>query len=195
MDALPWTHWLFLSSLALGALLGLVAVLAGDHDADDGEDPELAQGVLSLLGFGRIPLGALLTIDLLLFGGVGLAASELFGALSSPAPAGLAALALAMVLAPFLGSRLARSIGRRLPAVETHGVSRFGLIGRLGKAELRVDAGFGRAQVVDEGGALHQVRCFTRGEPIERGAELVLVDFDERTGRYAVEKADFTAPH
>ncbi|HVJ13782.1 MAG TPA: hypothetical protein VM686_00010 [Polyangiaceae bacterium] len=195
MVALPWTYWLFLSSLALGALLGLVAVLGGDHDAGDGDDGELTEGLLSLLGFGRIPLGALLTIDLLLFGGIGIVSTELLGAILPRALATAAALPLALVLAPLLGARLARVLGRRLPGLESHGVSRYGLVGRLGKAELRVDAAFGRAHVVDDGGALHQVRCITRGEPIERGAELVLLELDEATGSYVVERADFSARH
>jgi len=196
MVALPWTYWFFLSSLALAALLGLVALLAGDHSPDDGgdaDDPELAQGVLSLLGVGRIPLGALLSIDLLLFGGLGVVASELLSALMPRAVAATAALPLATLLAPLIGARLARAIGRRLPGLETHGVDRLGLVGRLGKAVLRVDGRFGRAHVVDDGGALHQVRCVTRGEPIERGAELVLVELDEASGSYVVERADFSA--
>jgi hypothetical protein len=200
MLPLPWTYWLFLAALVLGALLGVLAVLGGDHDADadadadgDGDGDGLGEGVLSLLGFGRLPLGALLTIDLFLFGGLGIMVTELGTALLPRAMAAVAALPVAMVLAPLVGARLARLLNRCLPGIESHGVSRLALVGRLGKAELRIDDGFGRALVVDDGGALHQVRCYARGEPIERGTELVIVEFDEQSGAYGVEKVDFTA--
>jgi hypothetical protein len=216
MSTLPTTYWVYLTALALGALSGSLALFGASEseapthaepdahaDADghadgdagvDGEgdgDDDLVAAWLSAFGVGRMPLGLLLTVDLLAFGALGVVASELLRSVLSLATASLVGLPVALVLAPLAGARIARAVGRRLPSVESHGVSRAGLIGRLGRAELPIDGAFGRARIVDDGGALHQVRCITRGECIARGEELVVTDFDADRASYIVECADF----
>jgi membrane protein implicated in regulation of membrane protease activity len=145
----------------------------------------------SALGIGRVPLGLLLTINLFLFGGIGLVTSELVGALLPASLASFAALPVAFFGAPFLGARLVGVVARNLPALETYGATPDDLVGRLGHVELRIDERFGRAKVVDEGGALHIVRCTTTGPALERGAEIVLTERDPLTGAYCAETSDF----
>jgi membrane protein implicated in regulation of membrane protease activity len=194
--------WIFLVALALGCALGVGALFGGELsglDADGGPEGEFggdgpdeataADGMLAWLGVGRVPLGLLLSVDLLMFGGVGVVASELAAVLLPGLLVAPVAAVVATVLAPLAGARLARSIARFAPSTETHGASRASLIGRWGRAELTIDRDFGRARVPDAGGAIHFVRCTTAGPAIERGAELLLVAHDETTGVYRAERA------
>jgi hypothetical protein len=215
MSTLPTTYWLYLAALAVGALFGALAFIGDDAGENDGstaeidseadiepdveadaeahsepDDHDLVAAWLSAFGVGRAPLGVLLTVDFLAFGAVGIVASELLRSVLSLAVASLVALPIALVLSPIVGAYIARAVGRRLPSVESHGVTRAGLIGRLGRAELPIDARFGRARIVDDGGALHQVRCVSRGESIARGEELIVTDFDAERASYVVECAD-----
>ncbi|MBN1607663.1 MAG: DUF1449 family protein, partial [Polyangiaceae bacterium] len=163
-------------------------------DAAQGEGPGAAEahgaGFWAALGVGRVPLGLLLALDLLLFGGLGVVGAE---SLARWLPRSVAAtlwLPVALVGGACLGARVARFVARRLPTEETYAVSRDALIGQIGRAELEVDARFGRAKVIDDGGALHFVRCRSTGPRIAAGTELVLTDRDAETGVYTAVVAD-----
>jgi hypothetical protein len=199
--------WLFLAALALGSLLGLGALLGEaipslDADVDsealatEGGDADAvgsdADGVdfWSVLGVGRAPLGLLLSLDLLLFGGAGIVATELFGAWLPAGPTAWASGSVALVAGPLLGARIARVVGRLAPSFETHGVGRGSLVGRFGSADIEIDTRFGRARVRDAGGALHLVRCVTRGPVIPTGTALVVVGYDAPRAVFEVERAD-----
>jgi membrane protein implicated in regulation of membrane protease activity len=211
MSTLTVLDWCFFASLALGATFGVGTLLGGgaespdvdvgsgaaDTDLDLGGETDAEVGAASpveawwsALGIGRAPLGLLLTIDLLLFGGLGLVASTLFGSLLPASVASLLALPLAVVGAPLLGGRLVGVFVRHLPALETYGATPDDLVGRRGVAELRIDELFGRAKVKDHGGALHLVRCTTPDGTIEPGTEVVLTDRNPTTGTYAAERWD-----
>jgi membrane protein implicated in regulation of membrane protease activity len=214
MNSLPTAYWLFLSALVLGSVLGVGALLdgvevdaaldadvetdvEGDMDADanaegDGSGSAEAHGggFWAALGVGRAPLGLLLALDLLLFGGLGVVGAE---SLALWWPRSLAAtlwLPIALVGGVYLGARGARFLARRLPTEETYAVSRDALIGQIARAELDIDARFGRAKVTDDGGALHFVRCRSTGSHIAAGTELVLTDRDPETGVYTAVAAD-----
>jgi hypothetical protein len=203
----PALTWLFLAALALGSLLGLGALfgealpsLDADVDSDAlGTEGSAASALVpeadgadfwSVLGVGRAPLGLLLSLDLLLFGGVGVVATELFGAWLPAAPTAWAAGAVALVAGPLLGARIARAVARFAPSFETHGAGRRSLVGRFGSADIEIDARFGRARVRDAGGALHLVRCVTRGPVIPAGTALVVVGYAASGAVFEVEHAD-----
>jgi membrane protein implicated in regulation of membrane protease activity len=237
MATLPLTYWLFLTAMAVGAVLGIGALLGGgdldadadadvdvdadlevdadvdadlDGDVDGDADAHAAPGgalttaadasegavaqlfgsVLGALGFGRIPFGALLSLNTLLFGGSGVVLSELLTPWCGARAAGLLALPLAALSSLLLSARVAAAIARYLPSVESHGATRSDLIGRLGRTELDVDGRFGRVLVRDSGGALHQVRCVTGGTRLPRGVEVVLTDFDPDSNVFTVVAAD-----
>jgi hypothetical protein len=203
MGATPVSTWLFFAALGLGSVLGLGALFespsleaelddAAGHEAPDGEG--LATGASadfwSLLGVGRVPLGLLVSLDLLLVGGIGLVASELFAAVLPLRLASWLAAAAALLGGPMLGARLGQSVARRVPNFETYGARRRALIGRSGRTDTEVDACSGRARVRDAGGALHLIRCVVRGPVIPAGSAIVVIDLDATRGVYEVEHAD-----
>ncbi len=181
----------FYLPIALGALLALAAVLGvmdvsvdveldADADADHDADGEHGAGALDLLGVGRAPLGVLVMSACFLFGLSGLAA-EVLGA-----PAWVAALVATAV--SLVGTGLiARVFGRLVPTKETYASRKTDLLGRVGTAELAVDARFGVAHVTDAGGARIQIRCRTLDDtPIPRGEPLVVADYDDESDMFLV---------
>lgn len=181
----------FYLPIVLGALLALAAVLGvmdvsvdvdldADADADHDADGEHGAGALELLGVGRAPLGVLVMSACFLFGLSGLAA-EVLGA-----PAWVAALVATAV--SLVGTGLiARVFGRLVPTKETYASRKTDLLGRVGTAELAVDARFGVAHVTDAGGARIQIRCRTLDDtPIPRGEPLVVADYDDESDTFLV---------
>ncbi|WP_284054917.1 OB-fold-containig protein [Stakelama marina] len=163
--------------LALSQLIGLGDMLGGadtDIDVDMGADmPEsgsIPDGMLTLLGLGRLPLMMWLALLLFLFAALGsgiqAVATHLAGAPFSPLPAAL----LALVPAVPLTGILARPLSRVMPHDETTAVGLDTLIGRRGVIVIgRATAGSAaRARVVDRYGQPHHVMV----EPHDRDAVL-----------------------
>jgi len=165
---------LFALPIVLAILLGAGA-LSGLGDVGDGPDLEVdhdgdvAHPVLELLGIGKAPLMVLLSAGLLGFGAIGLGVSALTSS--------WIALAVALVAAPVSMGLLGRLLGRTLPTSESYAVDHDALIGRIGVARLRVETDFGVAQVRDQHGSLHEIRCRAE-EPVAAGETLVVVGFD-----------------
>ena len=178
--------------LGTGALSGLGEVdveleLDIDVDADvegdgDGES-DAWLGVLAWLGVGRAPLMVLLTVGMLAFGTTGL----LFRMLVGP----LAALAIAFLVAPLATSVCGRVLARYMPTSQTYALGRDALVGCAGTARLPVTRAFGVAQIIDESGTLHEVRCrvddsANDGATIAKGTPLVVVDYEDSSATYTV---------
>jgi hypothetical protein len=127
------------------------------------------------------------------FGGVGLVVEPLVHRFV--AHAGLACLAaagLAAWCAVLLDRTVVRWMARRLPLFESQTIRRAQLVGAVGRVVLAVGARGGVAQVRDARGDLHQVTCrLAAGEALPPGAEVLLIEYDERTGVYLGERAPF----
>jgi hypothetical protein len=190
MSLLAWHTLVFLIPIAVGSLLAIGAVLGlaggepgageGDGHADGNGDAEGAVG--------GIPLLLRLMLSCLTFGGIGLATWYLLaGGLSDPSTRAILAIVVAALGAWLVGGWLGRALARHAPLLETETVARRELVGSVGRAVLSVGPEGGLAQVHDQRGNLHQVGCHTLpGEPsLPPGRDLVLVDYDEGTGRYA----------
>jgi hypothetical protein len=194
--------WFFLAALLLGSVLGVGALFDSPSleaelddlgfEAPDGEGLPAAESadVWSLLGVGRVPLGLLVSLDLLLVGGIGLVTSELFAVLLPLRLASWLAVTAALLGGPMLGARVGRSVARHVPTFETHGAKRRALVGRYGHTDIEVDARTGRARVRDAGGALHLIRCVGRGPAIPAGSAIVVIDLDPQSGVFEVERSD-----
>ena len=173
-------------NMPFAAALGLMLVLAviqfigiadfGDADVDldaDGDglpDAGMFDGLLTLLGIGRVPLTIWLALFLFLFAGIGLSIQELATSLTgSPLYSWLAALIAGVAALPVTGI-FARPLGRILPKDHTTAVSTESLVGRRATISIGVArAGSpARARVKDVHGQTHRVMV----EPHEAASEL-----------------------
>ena len=175
----------FAIAMGLMVLLALVQVLGlGDWgvgadldvdpdigaDADASLQPGMVEGLLTLLGVGRVPLTIWLALFLLMFAGIGLSVQELATSLTgAPLYSWLAAVIAAAAAVPVTGV-LARPLGAILPKDHTTAVSTASLIGRRatitdGVARTGSPA---RARVRDIHGQAHYVMV----EPHEESSEL-----------------------
>ena len=175
----------FAIAMGLMVLLALVQVLGlGDWgvdadldvdpdigaDADASLQPGMVEGLLTLLGMGRVPLTIWLALFLLMFAGIGLSVQELATSLTgAPLYSWLAALIAGAAAVPVTGV-LARPLGAILPKDHTTAVSTQSLIGRRatitdGVARTGSPA---RARVRD----VHGQAQYVMVEPHEQSSEL-----------------------
>lgn len=194
----------FVSALVLMVLIGLVQLvgLGGDFGADAHGDSDVhvdgGTDLLGWLGFGRVPLMALLVLFLGIFGSTGLIVEQIshdfFGALLSPLFAVPGALATSLPLTG-LGARL---LARVLPRDETTAVSLDSLVGEYARIITgRAAAGSpARARVEDVHGQAH----FVMVEPnapdqiFEEGEAILLVRREDNLFR-AISRGDHRLPH
>ena len=184
----------FAIAMGLMVLLALVQVLGlGDWgvdadldvdpdigaDADASLQPGMVEGLLTLLGVGRVPLTIWLALFLLMFAGIGLSVQELATSLTgAPLYSWLAAVIAGAAAVPVTGV-LARPLGAILPKDHTTAVSTASLIGRRatitdGVARTGSPA---RARVRDIHGQAHYVMVEPHEETsaLHAGDEVLLV--------------------
>ena len=182
----------FAIAMGLMVLLALVQVLGlGDWGVDADLDPEIGadadaslqpgmvEGLLTLLGVGRVPLTIWLALFLLMFAGIGLSVQELATSLTgAPLYSWLAAVIAGAAAVPVTGV-LARPLGAVLPKDHTTAVSTASLIGRRatitdGVARTGSPA---RARVRDIHGQAHYVMVEPHEETsaLHAGDEVLLV--------------------
>src|SRR6187431_534269 len=154
----------FAAALVLMVLLALLQLVGlghafGDHDVDvDGHDG-LADGLLSLIGIGRVPFMIWLASFLFVFAAVGAGGQALADSLlGAPLDRWVAAAIAAVAGLPVTGV-LVRPLAAILPGDESSAVGLDSLVGRRGRIVTgRAAAGYpARAQVHDEFGQAHYV--------------------------------------
>jgi membrane protein implicated in regulation of membrane protease activity len=185
---------LFGVPLLIGALLVLGLAL-GLADVSSELGPELAHepgtdasdGALAALGLGRVPLGVLLMLLLLLFGGAGLLLYPAFSALMG-AGLGLAGAWLIAAIASLLGTRvLGRAFVRLLPSVESYASTKPELVGQIGTVVVRVSPTDVVVRVRDRGGAELRVRGVFSGQAAAIGKEVLILEYERERDLYRVQ--------
>ncbi len=167
----------FAAALVIMAILAVVQLIGiadfGDADVDAGGDgmPEagMLDGLLTLLGIGRVPLTIWLALFLFLFAAIGISIQELAqGMTGSPLYSWLAALIAGGAALPVTGT-FAHPLGRILPQDHTTAVSTDSLVGRRATISIGVarTASPARARVKDTHGQTHRVMV----EPHEAASE------------------------
>jgi len=207
-ELFAWYNLVFYLPLALGVLLVLGMALGaaepshdlGDHDAagpdgdagadGDAHDAEHDAGggshsLLSLLGFGRVPVMILATTMCLVFGGVGVILNTgLTAIVSAPNLMVWGSLAGAFVATLVLTGFLSRLLARLMPSTETDSMSKEDLVGCTGTLVLSADERGGLVQVI-RGGDVYQVPCRS-SSPLPKGAAVLVTDYDEHHKVYGV---------
>lgn len=196
MELLKPENLIFL--LPLVAVLGFVllmitglwvveggAEIGGAEAAADGvEHPGVSP--LEFLGVGEVPLSILAVSLGSLWGSVGLASGLI------PGWSLTARLAVAGVAA-VLGTRLlAGGIARLLPTVESYSTSEEELVGEEADVVHEVTPEGGTVRVVDRSSSLRDLPCVVRDGQgqIARGARVLLSSYDQKLGRFIVERVE-----
>lgn len=175
MDLLEPHNLPFAAALCVMAVLALVQLIGladflGDHDTGHSIGGGAMDGLLSLLGVGRVPFLIWLALYLLAFAGLGLGIQGLAANLTGgPLDAALASVLAALAAVPVAGV-VSRPLGEILPGDETTAILVEELVGRRahitdGVARRGSPA---RARVADRYGMMHHVMV----EPHEAASEL-----------------------
>lgn len=158
-----------------------------DHEADS---PAATLSVLAFIGLGKAPL---LVVLLIFFGAIGILGWVLNSLVQStlgsyPGVAFAVILPLTVIVGGLVSSRTSRFIGRALPPISTTATRAQALVGRRGTVVSPfVDDKYGLVRLRDSGGTLLNVFAINQaGEPIKRGNEVVLVEYDAKLKRYTV---------
>lgn len=181
----------FAVALALMVLLAILQAVGlgdvlGDHDVDaDAEGGGPADGLLLLLGIGRVPLMIWLASFLLLFAALGVGIQALAESLTgAPLDRWLAAVLAAAAALPVAGV-VSRPLAWILPGDETTAVGLDSLVGRRARIVIgRAAAGHpARARVEDRYGRPHHVMVEPHEESSEmlEGDEILLVRRENET--------------
>ena len=143
--------------------------LDADMDGDAAIQPGAIDGLLTLLGLGRVPLTIWLALFLLMFAGIGVGVQQLAQSMTgAPLYSWLAAIIAGGAAIPATGV-LARPLGNILPQDHTTAVGIASLVGRRGRIleGIARQGSPARAQVRDVHGHAHHVMV----EPHEASSE------------------------
>ncbi len=170
----------FAAAIVLMLLIGGAQVAGlGDFDADSDLGDAASDGLLALLGLGRLPLLLWLALFLMIFGVIGYAGQQFWHALTgSLASAWLAGPVALVASLPITGAG-ARVLARIMPQDETTAVAVDSLIGRFATIQTGTarPGSPARARVTDMHGHPH----FVMAEPdnsdqvLHEGEEILLV--------------------
>lgn len=159
------------------------------HDVD--HHLNLAEGFLSLLGFGKVPLAIVLQSFFLIWGFSGWASNRILSPiLRIPVVYVWLSCGMALVSSVFLTGLIARLVSRIMPTTETYAPTKVSLVGKIGTAVFDISESSGTAQVHDDSGTIHQVSCRVKPQmpAIKKGSEVVVLSYHEDGDYYYVEE-------
>lgn len=166
-----------------------------DHDADHDQDGGIGGKILVDLGVGRVPFSTLWQAFTITFGIAGLAINSLVlaprGAITTSSLA--MTIPLSLLAAYALTRTLTRVLGRVLAGEHEEASSRKDLIGSTGTViSSQVTSEFGEIRITDPAGRFMHVICRIREAEtaIPMGKEVVVVDYDAKTGHIFVSPLD-----
>jgi hypothetical protein len=189
---------LFAAALVVGSAFGLDAD-GTDSSVDAGEGSAATASdhasMLALLGIGKVPLSVFLTTLLFAFGGAGLCVNALLTRwLEASLARGLVSLVVAATIAILAARSVAKLVARYVPSVESYATEKADVLGTIGIAETSIGQTFGVALVTDSTGSLMQLKCRTQSGPIEKGHQVLVVDYDPTSDFYLVDSWE-SEPH
>ncbi|MCE5198327.1 MAG: hypothetical protein ABFD54_04595 [Armatimonadota bacterium] len=159
------------------------------HSHGDADSDSLYLRVLLLLGIGRVPITLVIGIFMLCWGAFGLTTNRILaGIMKFPAIYFWPSIGITFVASSIITRALIGVIGHIMPGTETYAVSRFELIGSLGKTIFRTDENVGTVDISDTYGTVHRVQAKTEAgvEEVPAGTEVIIVDFDQQDKRFVV---------
>jgi membrane protein implicated in regulation of membrane protease activity len=151
------------------------------------------QGILSLLGLGKIPLSLALMVLMMCWGIVGFALNALlFKGMGASILVPAISLPITLLLSLTLTGLCAALIGKIIPTDDGTRERRQDLVGKCGDAIYDIDGTFGMATVRGSAGDFYQIPCRTAvGKPrIAKGTRVVIFDYDREKGVFHVAPFD-----
>jgi len=146
------------------------------HGADHGEG--IFKALLSLLGVGKVPITVLVQSFMIAWAIIGWNANIwLAKAMRVPEVYILPSMAVSFFGALAVTRLMATCLHKLMPSSETYARSPLELLSASGTALFRIDGSGGYADVYDEQGTLHRVRCRSRYGEVPKGAKVTLVDY------------------
>lgn len=174
--------------LVLGSALGLLSAEASLDAEHDAEHADASGTLLAALGIGRAPLAVFVITALLAFGAAGVSTDFLLERwVASPISRGALALFAALVSGFVVARGTSKLVARFVPSLESYASAKDELVGTTGVAELSIARDFGIARVLDGTGTPMKIKCQAYGEPIAKGSEILVVDYDPERDVYTVE--------
>lgn len=169
-----------LALLALAQVVGLAHLGHADLDHSDlHAETDIGAGLASLLGIGRLPLLAWLSLLLAVFALGGLTLQQLLDGMTGHMLPGLPAGGLTLLGALPLTGLLSRPLARIWPKDETTAIDIEALLARRGRIEIGSAArdNPARAMVKDQTGQMHlvMVEPHEDGIVLQQGEEVLLV--------------------
>lgn len=166
-----------------------------DNDADHEQEGGLGGRILIDLGVGRVPFSTLWQAFAITFGISGLALNSLVLAPRGfTAPSTLAVtIPIALIISYLVTRTLTRVLGRALAGEHEEASSRKDLIGSTGTViSSQITSEFGEIRVTDKAGRFMHLICRVREseKSIPAGREVVVIDYDAKTGHIFVSPLD-----
>ncbi len=167
-----------------------------DNDADNEDSGSLGGRILVDLGVGRVPFSTVWQAFAITFGIAGLAINSLVLAPNGAAAAPMTlayTIPLSLVAAYLITRTATRVLGRVLGGEHEEASSRKDLVGSTGTViSSQITSEFGEIRVTDRAGRFMHLICRIRDaeKPIPSGREVVIVDYDAKTGHIFVSPLD-----
>jgi hypothetical protein len=164
--------------------------------------PQAARGMGAMrffgwIGLGRVPLSLILMVLMLTWGMVGFVVNRV---LTSVVPMDwmvlFGSLPLAAISSLAVTRTMVRLMARWMPTTETYARPLSKLVGATGRALYPIDQRFGMASVRDQHGDFFQIACrvYPDRQPITKGEDVLLVDFDVQGNFFYVAEYDLERP-
>jgi len=154
--------------------------------AEDGQG--FFSRLFGFMGIGKVPIMLVFSIFMLIWGGTGLVANQIFApVLKLPALYAWPSMLCAGIISYFSTSAVAGLINRLMPQYESYGTSEELLVGRVAEASYALDGRPGSAFLLDDNNNRVLVRCKTHdGSVIPRGEKVLLLEYDPTSRVYTV---------
>lgn len=157
-----------------------------------GHQDDFFMRLLWLLGVGQVPITLLIGVFLLCWGTFGMLANQILaGILKYPAAYILPSMGITFVASSIITRSMAAIVGKFLPTTENYAISRFELIGSLGRTVYTTGPSTGTVHIYDKNGTVHRVQAKTVGDetPIPSATDVIVVDFDDTDKRFIVKQS------
>ena len=142
-----------------------------------------------ILGIDQLPITLVVGAFLFCWGSFGIMINTMFDAIAKyPTVYIWPSMGFTFMLSFAITRSMVAIIARMMPPMENYAVSRYQLVGLLGKAVFKMSPTSGTIDIADQYGTVHRVQAKTEvgKDTLERGASVIVIDFDENDKRYIV---------